>query len=71
MLLTYTTDSDTLNLDEIRQAADFFLQDYSLDTAPQLEIAVHFVSSQKNLCCQKEAIPAPLPVRSLLISSKP
>lgn len=44
MLLTYTTDSDTLNLDDIRQAANLFLQDYSLDTAPQLEIAVHFVS---------------------------
>ena len=54
MLLTYTTDSDTLNLDDIRQAANLFLQDYSLDTAPQLEIAVHFVSDQKNLSCVKE-----------------
>lgn len=54
MLLTYTTNSDTLNLDDIRQTANLFLQDYSIDTAPQLEIAVHFVSDQKNLSCVKE-----------------
>lgn len=54
MLLTYTTNSDTLNLDDIRQTANLFLQDYSIDTAPQLEITVHFVSDQKNLSCVKE-----------------
>ena len=54
MFITYTTNSDFLNLEDIRQAANLFLQDFSWDTPPQLEIAVHFVSDQKTLSCTKE-----------------
>ena len=54
MFITYTTNSDFLNLEDIRQAANLFLQDFSWDTPPQLKIAVHFVSDQKTLSCTKE-----------------
>ena len=71
MFITYTTNSDFLNLEDIRQAANLFLQDFSWDTPPQLEIAVHFVSDQKTLSSYKRRIiPAPLFARSLLISLK-
>lgn len=54
MFITYTTSSDFLNLDDIRQAASLFLQEFSSNTLPALEIAVHFSQEQKTLSCTKE-----------------
>lgn len=54
MFITYTTNSNFLNLDNIRQAVNRFLQDFSLDMPSQLEIAVHFVNDQKTLSYTKE-----------------